>query len=109
VSTAERPSGMVEVCVSDSGSGVAPEHRKNLFEPFFSTKREGMGLGLSISRSIVSAHGGRIWPECSLAGTTFRFSIPVAAATNTGPIEPRQHAVLQEGGAVVSEPLRSGS
>lgn len=78
ISTAERPAGHVEVCVSDCGPGIASDRIAKLFEPFFSTKRDGMGLGLSISRSLVSAHGGRIWCESTPAGSTFRFCIPAA-------------------------------
>jgi PAS domain S-box-containing protein len=69
----------VEVGVSDTGPGLAPEVRERLFEPFYTTKESGLGLGLPISYSIVEAHGGRLWadPETA-AGTTFRFTLPVA-------------------------------
>src|SRR5215831_10977013 len=55
--------GGVQMIVEDSGSGIAESDLERVFEPFFSTKREGLGMGLSISRSIVDVHGGRIWAE----------------------------------------------
>jgi signal transduction histidine kinase len=65
--------------VEDSGNGVAASDLARVFEPFFSTKREGLGMGLSISRSIVEAHGGRIWAENSAGrGAIFRCVWPVA-------------------------------
>jgi two-component system sensor kinase FixL len=67
---------MVEVSVSDNGPGVAPEFAKELFSPFHSTKTTGMGVGLSICRRIVEAHGGRMWLEWSQSGADFRFTIP---------------------------------
>jgi two-component system sensor kinase FixL len=69
----------VEVAVSDSGHGIAPEKLERLFEPFFTTKPNGMGIGLSISQTIIQAHGGRIWAENNAgAGATFRFALPLA-------------------------------
>ena len=66
------------VAVEDSGAGIDPGHTDELFTPFFTTKPAGLGMGLSISRSIVEAHGGRLWaaPKTGL-GTTFQFSLPV--------------------------------
>ena len=68
---------MVEVFVSDTGHGLTPEVMDHLFQPFITTKAQGMGVGLSISRTIIEAHGGRIWAEANPAlGSTFRFTIP---------------------------------
>jgi signal transduction histidine kinase len=76
ITTAEKPPGGVEVAVTDNGAGISAEKLPHVFEPFFTTKSQGMGLGLSISRSIVQAHGGRIWAESDATGATFRFIIP---------------------------------
>jgi two-component system sensor kinase FixL len=67
----------IEIAVSDTGLGLDPEIRDRLFEPFVTSKSDGIGLGLSISRSIVEAHGGRISVEDNPGGgTTFRFTLP---------------------------------
>jgi signal transduction histidine kinase len=67
----------VQVAVLDSGRGVAPEHASKVFDSFFSTKRDGMGLGLSIAKSIVRMHGGNIWVESRAAGgAIFKFTVP---------------------------------
>lgn len=68
--------GVAEIAVSDTGPGLAPEVASNLFRPFVTTKRKGMGLGLSICRTIVEAHGGKIWVEARAGGgTIFRFTL----------------------------------
>ncbi|MCK1722230.1 sensor protein FixL [Bradyrhizobium sp. 141] len=68
---------MIEVEVSDTGSGFRDDVIPNLFQTFFTTKDTGMGVGLSISRSIIEAHGGRMWAESNAAGgATFRFTLP---------------------------------
>jgi len=68
----------VLVTVSDSGPGIPPEDMDRLFEPFRSTKPGGLGMGLSISRSIVTSHGGRMWAENNTTrGATFGFTLPV--------------------------------
>lgn len=75
---ASRPCGgdLVEVSVSDTGSGIAPDVAAQLFQPFITTKRYGMGVGLSISRSIVEGHGGQITMEPNEGGgTVFRFTM----------------------------------
>jgi signal transduction histidine kinase len=65
------------VAVRDTGHGLRPESLPRLFEPFYTTKPDGMGMGLSISRSIIEAHGGRLWAtRCEPRGTLFQFTIP---------------------------------
>jgi len=73
-----RRDGSVGVTVSDNGAGVPVNLRANLFEPFITTKSQGMGLGLTISRAIISGHRGEIWCEDNPGGgSTFTFSLPV--------------------------------
>ena len=69
----------VRVEVRDSGTGLDPKGAERVFEAFYTTKAEGIGIGLSISRSIVEAHGGRLWASPNEPhGAVFRFSLPVA-------------------------------
>jgi C4-dicarboxylate-specific signal transduction histidine kinase len=67
----------VRVAVQDTGHGLRPESLPRLFEPFYTTKADGMGMGLSICRSIIEAHGGRLWAtRCEPRGALFQFTIP---------------------------------
>lgn len=76
ISTTEQPDGMVEICIADTGPGIAPEIAAQLFQPFVTTKPQGMGVGLSISRTIVEAHGGRLRVEPNPGGgTIFRLTL----------------------------------
>jgi two-component system sensor kinase FixL len=71
---------LIEVSMSDTGHEFADDVEKNLFQTFFTTKESGMGVGLSISRSIIEAHGGSMWAESNQAGgATFRFTLPAAS------------------------------
>lgn len=66
------------VQIRDSATGMTPSQLENLFEPFFTTKENGLGMGLSISRTIIEAHGGRLWAESDgSSGTTFTIRIPL--------------------------------
>jgi signal transduction histidine kinase len=76
ISTVVEPEGVC-VAVRDTGHGLRPESLPRLFEPFYTTKPEGMGMGLSICRSIIEAHGGRLWATgCEPRGALFQFTIP---------------------------------
>lgn len=77
--TQDRSLGIM-LSVIDVGSGIAADDTENLFEPFFTTKTNGMGIGLSVSRSIVESHGGRLWAEPNAGGgAIFSFSIPLSS------------------------------
>src|SRR6185295_1720045 len=77
IHTARHDIGGAEVVVRDSGPGIAPEHAERLFHSFFTTKPEGIGLGLSIARSIIEAHGGAIRAETHPeGGASFSFLLP---------------------------------
>ena len=72
--------GDVVIAVTDTGTGLDPTKKERIFDAFFTTKPEGMGLGLSICRSIVETHGGRLWASPNLTqGSTFQFTVPAAA------------------------------
>jgi PAS domain S-box-containing protein len=69
----------VEIAVSDAGSGIPSDKFEHIFNPFFTTKPKGMGMGLPISRTIIEAHGGKLWVENNkLGGATFHFTLPIA-------------------------------
>lgn len=80
IDVAPASDGLVAIGVADTGHGIAQNIAQRLFQPFNTTKAHGMGVGLSLCRSIVEAHGGRLWAEPNPAGgTIFRFTVPVAA------------------------------
>jgi signal transduction histidine kinase len=79
--TTEGTEDGVRVGVQDTGPGLSPEKLERLFEPFYTTKPNGMGMGLSICRSIVEAHGGRLWATGHASrGAVFQFTIPARPA-----------------------------
>ena len=102
ISTEQNQTGDVLVAVRDSGPGIDPEHLERVFEAFYTTKSGGVGMGLSICRSIIDAHGGRLWADANEPrGAVFQFTLPGAekeimnplpAAQQTG--EPHEDTVL---------------
>jgi signal transduction histidine kinase len=85
IKATEDEAGAVRVTVIDCGQGIQPAHASHIFESFFTTKNEGMGLGLSIARSIIEDHGGRIWAESNQGdGAMLHFTIPAAEYITVG-------------------------
>jgi PAS domain S-box-containing protein len=79
INTEQDKAGGILVAVRDSGPGIDPERLDRVFEPFYTTKTSGVGMGLSICRSIIGAHGGRLWVDANLVrGTVFQFTVPAA-------------------------------
>jgi len=88
ISTTTLDTGFIRITVQDSGGGIADDVKKSLFDPFSTTKKDGMGMGLSISRSIVESHRGQLWLDFSDPSmTTFHFTLPVAIDTNAGDLQ----------------------
>jgi C4-dicarboxylate-specific signal transduction histidine kinase len=78
--TSEGRPDCVLIHVKDSGKGWDPQHSDSIFDPFFTTKTDGIGMGLTISRSIIEAHGGRLWTEEGKPhGAVLNFTLPIAA------------------------------
>ncbi len=83
IATAPAGQELVRVSVSDTGEGIAPHIRADLFQPFVTSKPHGMGVGLSVSRTIIEAHGGRLWAEPNAGGgTLFCFTLPAMPCGN---------------------------
>jgi signal transduction histidine kinase len=77
IKTEQDQTGGILVAVRDSGPGIDREHFDRVFDPFYTTKTTGIGMGLSICRSIIAAHGGRLWVEANEPrGAAFRFTLP---------------------------------
>jgi signal transduction histidine kinase len=90
ISTKEDQTGVV-VAVRDSGPGIDPEHLDRVFEAFYTTKSSGTGMGLSICRSIIHAHGGKLWAEANEPrGAVFQFTLPAAERELTNPLQARE-------------------
>jgi signal transduction histidine kinase len=79
IRTEQDQMGDILVAVRDSGAGIDPEHLERVFDPFYTTKTSGVGIGLSICRSIIDAHGGRLWAGANQPrGAAFQFTLPAA-------------------------------
>ena len=79
IRTEQRGTAEILVAIHDSGPGIYPEHLQRVFEPFYTTKTSGLGMGLSICRSIIDAHGGRLWADANEPrGAVFQFTLPAA-------------------------------
>ena len=77
IASRSETSGAVLVAVKDAGTGLSPEDAERVFEPFYTTKAEGLGMGLAIYRSIIEAHGGRLWASANEPrGAVFQFTLP---------------------------------
>ncbi len=85
IATRPVPEALVQVSVTDTGGGIAPDILAQLFRPFVTSKAQGMGVGLSVSRTIIEAHGGRLWAEPNPAGgTIFSFTLRAAGEGKYG-------------------------
>jgi two-component system sensor kinase FixL len=85
VTTTRSAEGRVEIAIRDSGTGASDAVLHRMFEPFVTTKAEGLGIGLAISRSIVQAHGGRLWASVNRGrGLTLHLELPCSAAPAPG-------------------------
>jgi len=83
IKSQRNPDGQVLISVSDTGIGLPPERADKVFDAFFTTKPQGTGMGLSISRSIIESHGGRLWATGnSERGATFQFTLPATVAAH---------------------------
>jgi signal transduction histidine kinase len=80
--------GQIEITVSDTGPGLPSDKADHIFDAFFTTKQQGSGMGLAISKSIVESHGGRIWANSEGGrGATFHFTLPAAPSDTNPPVD----------------------
>ena len=82
INSCKERAGRVSVSFTDSGVGLSPDHADKIFNAFFTTKANGLGMGLAISRSIIESHGGRIRAKPRTQGTTFEFTLPTASTAD---------------------------
>jgi signal transduction histidine kinase len=87
ISTEQDHTGVI-VAVRDSGPGIDPAHLERVFEAFYTTKSSGIGMGLSICRSIIDGHGGRLWVDANEPrGAVFQFTLPGTGTELTNPLQ----------------------
>src|SRR5262249_51891600 len=92
------------ILIEDTGTGIDPQHADRIFDAFFTTKAHGMGMGLAICRSIIEAHGGRLWASPGRThGTSFYLTLPIAGAKADGPVLARADAAQARGRRALSE------
>lgn len=92
VGVSQAGSHSVEICVRDSGVGLDSKSYQQLLEPFYSTKKKGMGMGLAIAKTIVQSHGGKLWAQNNDGpGATFYFTVPVASGTDVVAARTHEH------------------
>jgi signal transduction histidine kinase len=101
ISTEQGQAGGVVVAVRDSGPGIDPDHLELVFEPFYTTKSAGVGMGLAICRSIIDAHGGRLWAYANKPrGAVFQFALPRADEELTNPLRETHPAGEPHAGSI---------
>ncbi|SDR43926.1 hypothetical protein SAMN05519103_03125 [Rhizobiales bacterium GAS113] len=101
ISTEQGQAGGVVVAVRDSGPGIDPDHLEQVFEPFYTTKSSGVGMGLAICRSIIDAHGGRLWADANKPrGAVFQFTLPRADDDLTNPLRETHSAGEPHAGSI---------
>jgi PAS domain S-box-containing protein len=106
ISTEPHHTGGVLVAVRDSGPGIAPERLDRVFDAFYTTKSSGVGMGLSICRSIINAHGGRLWADANPSGgAVFQFTLPSAGNELTNP-RPADHEIGEPNGGTLRDAPR---
>jgi PAS domain S-box-containing protein len=105
ISTEQHHAGGVLVAVRDSGPGIDPERLDRVFDAFYTTKSSGVGMGLSICRSIINAHGGRLWADVNASGgAVFQFTLPSAEEELTNPLPKADRIGAHHGGTVRDAP-----
>jgi PAS domain S-box-containing protein len=103
ISTEQHHAGGILVAVRDSGPGIDPERLDRVFDAFYTTKSSGVGMGLSICRSIINAHGGRLWADANPSGgAVFRFTLPSAGKELTDP-HPADHQIAEPNGGTAPD------
>jgi PAS domain S-box-containing protein len=106
ISTEQHPAGGVLVGVRDSGPGIDPQHLDRVFDAFYTTKSSGVEMGLSICRSIINAHGGRLWADVNASGgVVFQFTLPSAEKELMNP-RPADHRVEEPDGGTAPDAPR---
>ncbi|MEI7730585.1 MAG: ATP-binding protein [Verrucomicrobiota bacterium] len=109
--TVLRPGRYISITIQDTGTGIAPEHCQRIFDPYFTTKKQGSGLGLATTYSIIRKHEGNITVQSELGrGTTFQIHLPASSTPTVAPAEPPPEPLAGQGRILImddEEPIRS--